>query len=174
MQSKKEIYEEQFKQIKGYENYLVSDRGRVFNLKFKRFRKPAKNSCGYFQVDLWKNGVGKTLKVHRLVALAFIPNPENKLTVNHIDSDRTNNFVSNLEWNTYSENSQHGFDNGLLKPPCLKGIKHGNSKLSEKEVLEIRRIFATGEYTQTALGKIFGVDQSIIGRIIRRELWTHI
>ena len=165
---------EHFKKIKGYENYLVSDQGRVFNFKYNRFVKPRKNIHGYLQVVLFKNSIRKTHTMHRLVALAFIPNPENKPTVNHMDSDRTNNFVENLEWNTHSENNQHGYDFGLHKPPCFKGIKNGRAKLSEDQVLEIRKLYATGDYTQKDLGKIFDVHQVHIGDIINRKTWQHI
>jgi len=174
MKSKKVIYEEQFKQIKGYNNYLISELGRVFNLKFKRFLKPGKDKDGYFLVDLYKNGVGKTHKVHRLVTLAFIPNPENKPTINHIDGVKTNNFVDNLEWATNKENTQHALDNGLLKPPCLKGSKVGNSKLTESQVLEIRKLYATGDYYQKDLAKIFNVGQTLISFIVNRKIWQHI
>jgi len=164
--------EEQWKRIKGYGNYLVSNKGRVFNYKFKKFLKRRKNQDGYLLVTLSKNGIVKTQKVHRLVAIAFIENPENKPTVNHIDGIKMNNFVSNLEWNTYSENTQHGYDIGLHK--SVKGSKHYRAKLSEKEVLEIRRIFATGEYTKTALGEMFDVSQMLISYIVNRKRWTHI
>ena len=161
-------------EIKGYEDYMISSKGRVFSYNTKKFLKPQNNGYGYLFVILWKNGITKAHKIHRLVALAFIPNPENKRTVNHKDSDRTNNYVKNLEWATHSENSQHGYDNGLQKPPCLKGSKHGRAKLSEKEVLEIRRLHATGNYTQTALGKIFDVGKAVIGKIVNRKLWKHV
>ena len=163
---------EHFKKIKGYEDYLISDQGRVYSCKRSIFLKPRKDRGGYLFVNLCKNGVRKMQKVHRLVANAFILNPENKRTINHIDGCKANNHVSNLEWNTYSENNQHAFDNGLANPK--KGIKHGRAKLNEDKVLEIRRIFATGDYTQTALGKNFGVDHSLISLIILRKNWTHI
>jgi len=166
---------EQWKEIKNYEDYLISDRGRVFSFYTKKVLKPGDSSTGgYLLVDLYKNGNRKSQKVHRLVALAFIPNPENKETVNHIDGVKTNNHADNLEWATHSENTQHSFDNGLQKPTCLKGIKNGRAKLNEDQVLEIRRIFATGEYSQTALGKMFGVDHSLISLIILRKNWKHI
>jgi len=163
---------EHFRKIKGYPNYSVSDYGRIRNDKTGRILKPQKNTCGYLQVDLHKNGVRKSQKVHRLVANAFIPNPENKRTVNHIDGIKANNFVSNLEWATQSENSQHGYDFGLIKPK--KGIKHGRSKLSEDQVLEIRKLYATGDYYQKDLAKIFGVSQTPISFIINRKQWKHI
>jgi len=162
---------EKFKQIKGYENYLVSDQGRVFNFKYNRFLKPRKNNRGYFLVNLCKIGVMKTLKVHRLVALAYIPNPENKRTVNHLDGVKTNNYVDNLEWCTQKENVRHAYDTGLKDN---KGIKHYRAKLSEKEVLEIRRLYKTGNYTQKDLGEMFGVDHSHISNIINRKTWKHI
>ena len=162
---------EKFKQIKGYENYLVSDQGRVFNYKFKKFLKPGKNQGGYLFVVLCKNGIMKTLAIHRLVALAFIPNPENKFTVNHIDGCKTNNHADNLEWNTQKENIRHAMDAGLKDN---KGSKHGMSKLSEKEVIEIRHLYATGEYSQRALAKLFDVSFGLIGFIINRKLWNHI
>ena len=162
---------ESWKKIKGYENYLISDRGRVYNYKYKKFRKLG-NVRGYHQVDLCKNGVMKTLAIHRLVALAFIPNPENKETVNHIDGCKTNNHADNLEWCTQKENVQHSWSNGLVKPKI--GVNNSQVKLSEKEVLEIRKLYATGEYTQTALAKMFNVGQTLIGYIINRKLWTHV
>ena len=163
---------EKFKKIKNYPNYLISDQGRVYNYKYKRFLKPSKDTYGYFQVVLCKNGIVKTHRIHRLVALAFIPNPENKPTVNHIDGIKINNFVENLEWNTVKENTQHGYDNGLQK--ANKGSKHVNSKLTEEQVLEIRNLYKTGEISQRVLAKIFGVDNSLISYIINRKTWTHI
>ena len=122
---------EQWKEIENYEDYVISDQGRVFSYKRSIFLKPGKDTCGYLQVDLHKNGVRKSQKVHRLVASAFIPNPENKRTINHIDGVKINNFVSNLEWATDKENTQHAWRNGLHKPTYLKGSKHGRSKLKE-------------------------------------------
>jgi len=161
---------EKFKKIKGYEDYLISDRGRVYSEKNKKFLKPRKHRCGYFQITLCKNGIKKSHTIHRLVSIAFIPNPENKPTVNHIDGCKANNHVSNLDWNTHSENSQHGFDNGLMQ----KGSEHVNSKLNEDQVLEIRRIFATGDYSQRGLAKMFDITQPLICFIVNRKIWKHI
>jgi len=161
---------EHFKRIKGYENYLISDRGRVYSCKRKKFLKPGKNRYGYFYVVLCKNGISKSHTIHRLVALAFIPNVFNKRTINHIDGIKTNNYVENLEWSTHSENNQHAFDNGLKQ----KGEKHGMAKLSEDQVLEIRKLYATGDYYQKDLAKIFDVDNSLISYIVNRKNWTHI
>ena len=107
-----------WKDVDGYEGlYQVSDLGRVKGKDIK-----AKNLCqGYHHVGLWKNNEVKSMKVHRLVALAFIPNPENKPCINHKDGNKLNNHVNNLEWCTYSENLKHAYDTGLMKA-AWKGI----------------------------------------------------
>ena len=99
---------ESFKEIEGYENYHIYDDGRLWSCKGKgRFLKPSINKWGYKHVLLYKNRKRKSVKVHRLVAVAFIPNPENKPQVDHIDQCRTNNHLSNLRWATNSENQQN-------------------------------------------------------------------
>ena len=94
-----------WKDIQGYEGaYQVDENGNVYSIRKKKMLKAWKNRFGYLKVSLWKDNRGKQFAVHRLVAQAFIPNPENKPQVNHIDCDRTNNNVDNLEWVTNQEN----------------------------------------------------------------------
>lgn len=95
---------EKFKPILGYEQYEVSTWGRVFNTKTGNFLTPYHHHKGYLRVDLKNGMIRKHFKVHRLVAEAFIPNPENKPQVNHIDGNPGNNSVTNLEWVTNQEN----------------------------------------------------------------------
>lgn len=102
MLENKEIW----KDIKGYEGlYQISNYGRVWSIRKQKYLKGDKNSAGYLRVLLTaKNGKTKREFIHRLVALAFIPNPENKPQVNHIDANIENNKAENLEWNTSKEN----------------------------------------------------------------------
>lgn len=96
-----------WKEISGYEGiYEVSDTGLVRSLKFDKAKilKPQNNGWGYLHVRLCKNGKAKITKIHRLVAEAFLPNPLSLETVNHIDEDKTNNNVSNLEWMSRTDN----------------------------------------------------------------------
>ena len=97
--------EEEYKVIEGFNNYAVSNLGNVKNIKTGRILKSWDNTDGYLILDFKMNGKRKSAKIHRLVAEAFIPNPENKECVDHIDRVRNNNNVNNLRWATKSENS---------------------------------------------------------------------
>lgn len=94
-----------FKVITGYPDYLISESGEIFSLKSNRNLKPYKTTKGYLQVRL---DSGKAFHVHRLVAEAFIPNPDNLPQINHKNEDKTDNRVENLEWCNQSQNMQHG------------------------------------------------------------------
>lgn len=136
-----------WKDIKGYEKlYQVSNLGSVKSLsKFvknnksyssigyitkEKILKQFRNRKGYLVVSLCRDGKQKTFRVHRLVAEAFIPNPENKPQVNHINTNKENNHVSNLEWVTNGENQIHAYCNGLNKITQKRKeiIKEKNSK----------------------------------------------
>lgn len=94
--------------IKGYEGlYAITEDGQVWSYKANKFKKP-QNINGYLSVVLYKDKHLKNYSIHRLVAETFIPNPDGKPEVNHIDEDKTNNCVDNLEWCTKSENCKHG------------------------------------------------------------------
>lgn len=117
--------EEIWKDIEGYEGiYQVSNLGRVksFDTKDKlgrirtgRVLKPLKHTLGYLNIGLYKNNTVSKKLIHRLVAQSFIPNPENKPEINHIDEDKTNNNINNLEWSTRKENCNHGTHNERMR-----------------------------------------------------------
>ena len=92
-----------------FDGYAVTNDGKVYSKKTNKFIKPSIGSKGYFQVCLTVDGKKRTVKVHRIVAETFIPNPEGKPQVNHIDGNKRNNCVENLEWCTNSENQIHSY-----------------------------------------------------------------
>lgn len=107
--TKIEIMEETWKDIKDYEGmYQVSNLGRVKSLKKNIILKMNKCSSGYYNVSFWKNGKEKKKLIHRLVAEAFLDNPDNLPVINHKDENKTNNSVENLEWCTYYYNFHYG------------------------------------------------------------------
>lgn len=123
------IEKEEWKSIEGYPNYAVSNFGRVKNVTTGRVMQGASDKDGYNTVCLSKGKGQKSFRTHRLVAIAFIPNPDNKPQVNHLDEVKTNNHVSNLEWATSRENNIYGSriakatektKNGILSHPVLQ------------------------------------------------------
>lgn len=156
-----------WKAIEGYPDYQVSNLGRVKSLKFNReiILKPRIKNYAY--VSLSFNSLCNNFYIHRLVAIAFIPNPENKLEVNHIDGNKYNNSVSNLEWNTSKENKSHAKTIGLYNQ---KGCNSVNSKVTEKDVLEIRN----SNLSYVKLSKIYKISPSSIFNIKNKKTWTNI
>jgi hypothetical protein len=107
-------------EVEGYPNYLVYEDGRVFGKKRRKMLKPCQDGHGYHLVRLYNDSKKKMFRVHRLVAMVYIPNPENKAEVDHIDRDKSNNHVSNLRWATRSENNQ----NTIFRKDNKLGIKN--------------------------------------------------
>ena len=119
------------KQIEKYPSYFVTKEGLIFSSKTNKYLKFSYDQQGYQRVGLYVgNYKTKTIKVHRLVAETFIDNPENKKDVNHIDCNKSNNNISNLEWTTRSENIKHAFKNGIktITDKQINGVKNRFSK----------------------------------------------
>lgn len=147
--------------------YTNSVTGKVITRKIKgRVLTPKIVNAAYFIVDLSKGKRGdiKQASVHRLVAEHFLPNPENKPQVNHIDGNPNNNSLSNLEWVTVSENAIHSYET-LGKG----GESHGLAKLTEESVKEMRKLYGTYNYTE--LGEMFGVHKSTVARACQGLCW---
>ena len=119
-----------FVPIKGFEDiYAINENGEVMILKTKKIKKPIVGSWGYYTIGLYKNKKNHTVLLHRLLAETFISNPENKEQVNHIDGNKLNNDINNLEWVTRSENLLHAYKNNLSK------ITTSNAQESRKKII---------------------------------------
>lgn len=116
-----EVLDEEWRLIAACPNYLVSNYGRVFsNYRGELLAQGFNQETGYLHVGLWNRGKQKSGLVHRLVAIAFIGHPIGKMDVNHLDGDKTYNFVQNLEWATRGDNHRHAYRTGLRTP-----VRHG-------------------------------------------------
>lgn len=162
----------EFRSIVGYEgHYEVSNTGLIISLKRggRKVMKGSLDSYGYLLVSLNLNGE-KTHKIHRLVALTFIPNPENKKEVNHLDGDKTNNNVSNLEWSTYEENMQHSRDIGLRQTYGSKSHLH---KIVERDATKIREERDSGVPVKVLANK-YGLSSSGIYKVLSGTTWRRV
>ena len=164
-----------WKDIKGVEGkYEISSLGRVMSIKRKGTRGGIlnihKSINGYLRVCLWIDDGVKTLSLSRLIAQAFIPNPENKPEVNHINGIKTDNRIENLEWCTRDENQKHAYKIGLRSH---YGESNPNRKLNEQQVKIIRDEISYGASPQQ-LALRFNVTTTSIGQIKNRKTWKHI
>lgn len=172
------------KPIKGFENlYEITDKGEIITLPRKlktptaeyvlkeNISKGHKNKKGYLVFDFRRRG-GCTELVHRLVAEAFIPNPNNYTQINHKDGDKTNNCVENLEWCNNSMNQKHAFENGLQKGY----FEHHNSKLTYEDVVYIKKNYKKGVvgFGIRSLANKFNVCDSTIKQILNGQSYRNI
>lgn len=176
----------EIRQIKGFENlYEITEFGDVFAMErtvesgknkmcvryYERKEKPQRfDKYGYKRVSLSKNGIVKTISVHRLVAITFIEG-DSKLTVNHKDGNKLNNHFSNLEFISSSENLKHAHRTGLNKGVISKvGTENNRSKLSEIQVRKIRESILSSR----KLGKIYNVHHSVIQGIKNKTRYFNV
>ena len=163
---------EEWKPIENYSKYMVSSFGRIKSVGNSRnilhiIRKLNVNKKGYQLISITNDiGIRKTLKVHRLVADAFIPITNTNEQVNHKNGIKADNFVGNLEWCTNSENQKHAFKTKLNSN---FGIENPNCILTESEVKEIRE--NKYKLTYKELGDKHGVTKSAISNIMRQKTW---
>lgn len=166
---------EVWRDIDGYDGlYQVSNMGRVRSCKYGKWKvlKPATINKGYFFVNLWRNGEGKHYLVHRLVAEAFIPNPDDKPQVNHINGVKNDNREVNLAWCTSSENRQHAYDAGLNK----SGEDNITTKLLNADVEWIREHYKPydPEFGACALARRFNVSHGTILNIVKGRTYARV
>jgi len=130
------------------------------------------NHLGYIVISLTKDKIIKRYLVHRLVAIAFIPNPENKPQVNHKDMNRSNNHIENLEWATARENVIHGIENNKNRI-VHRGMDNKRSKFIDIDILQIRHLLESG-MTHKAIAELYNTSKGHISLIRNRKIWKHI
>ncbi len=149
--------------------YEVSTSGQIRNIKTEKILKQFLGNDGYFRTQF----DGKTRTVHRVVAKVFIPTVAEKHFVNHIDGNKQNNHINNLEWCTSSENQQHAYNNNLRCRPL--GELNGRAILSRDDIVFIRKHYIPyGKvYTIKMLASKFGVKERTIRSVIDNEKWKY-
>ena len=169
---------EEWRLIEGFPDYKVSNTGRVMRLGYMKttplghsfyqkerlMKTTGSLRRGYPSISLYNNVGHKVVCVHKIVAKAFVPNPKDKLEVNHKDGDKTNNKASNLEWCSGSENRQHAIDTGLIKT----GSSHKLSLLTPEQVNDIKLNCVTSKrgYSQMDFARKYGVSRGCIKDIL--------
>jgi len=151
---------EEWIKVIGYVDYMVSNTGKL--KRKERILKPDYNK-GYFRYTLCKNNQTKRFLAHRLVAICFIPNPNNKGFVNHIDGDKLNNHVTNLEWCTSSENEVHSYK-------VLNKLNH-NRKLSDDALIDIKLNVIKSLNTHVYMSK-YNVSRKTILNVINNKTYV--
>ena len=150
-------------------DYTIDENGNVFDVKNNRFKKSYINKKGYIRYSFYINGKSKTFFAHRLVLMTFNPieGMEN-LQVNHIDGNKKNNNINNLEWCTQSENQRHAFKMGLIS---RKGTKNSQCRLTEEQVIDIADMILQG-CTIKAISEKYNISKSLVSAIRNKRLWT--
>lgn len=156
--------------IKDFPNYSIDKNGNIYSHTLGGYKAIQTDKDGYKVVTLSFNKSRKTLKIHRLLSIYFIPNPEGKEFVNHRNGIKDDNRLSNLEWCTAKENVQHSYDNGLQSG--IKGERNANSKLTEYDVLFIR--YWHNKFRLIDIAEAFNVSKSLIQKVVYRKNWKHI
>jgi DNA-binding XRE family transcriptional regulator len=158
-------------------NYYISDDGRIFNKDMKELKPSATGynyndkANHYCYVTLIIDGKRKNKYIHRLVAEAFIPNPNNYPQVNHKDGNRCNNSVQNLEWCSNIQNQLHKLE---VLNIDYTGEKNPANKLSKDEVLKIKELLENSNLSQKKIGDMFGISQTTIHEIKYGYVWSHV
>lgn len=153
------------------ETYTIFENGDIYRNRGWYKVHQVTNMWGYYSCNIQINGKTTRHLVHRIMMMAFYPidNPD-EMVVNHKDGNKLNNNLDNLEWCTQSENCKHAFRTGLKSS---NGEKNSHAKLTEKDVLEIRKRLKNGE-SGSALAREYGVQKTAISRIKLRKSWSHL
>ena len=157
--------------------YIIDDMGKIRNINTGNYIKINKNHNGYMRVSLMKKGGGTTsIQYHRLLMMLFKPveNME-KLQINHIDGNKENNVLNNLQWVTSQENIHHAIKTGLTDFSYLQGEKTNFSHYTEKDAKLVIDLLKSNKYTDKEISKITGFPvRNFIAKIRRKETWTYL
>lgn len=154
------------KVIESFPNYIITDSGVIYSKKSNKIMKQHLDKDGYLVLNLSNNGIKKQCRVHRLVAIAFIPNPEGLATVNHINHNKLDNRVTNLEWLSNYDNAK----DGCKYAPKFFGEKATAAKLTQAQADQIRLDYANG-ISRKELAQQYKITTASIGNVINNKTY---
>lgn len=160
----------EYKTIPNHPRYEISKEGTIRTKVSLKIKSQYVGSTGYYMVSFSYSNKSKPLRVHRLIAETYIPNPESQPEINHKDGNKLNNDIANLEWVTHLENMQHANKTGLMNN---RGSNNGTSKLKEADIPKIRELLKT-KLSQQKIANMFNVSRSAILMIHLNKRWSHV
>lgn len=172
---------ESWRPVNGVDHLEISDFGRLRSVsrtfinsrgvsRFWKARILHPSMSGRYRSYNYR---GTLLLIHRVVALAFVDNPDSKLCVKHKDGNKLNNRANNLEWVTRSENMLHAYATGLIKPRDTRGVKNPRASFTVVEVRQIRLLYSRG-FKIATIAKQMGRSWSAVGAVAKRQVWKHL
>lgn len=166
--------DEIWREVSNNPNYRVSNSGRIMRVDTQHEKVPRRDTNGYYTTDLYHNGRAQKVRVHRVVAQEFIPNPDNKSDINHKDGNKNNNSVDNLEWVTKSENMLHAYRTGLVKPHATYGMRGHKNPNGGRKGIGVRIVETDEEFSsiKECADSFNGSDRAIC-ECLRGRQHTH-
>lgn len=161
------------KRISGFYDYSITTDGQIWSWKTKRYLKPGRDLSGHLRVVLC-NGRMNTKKVHRLVLETYVGPCPKGMMCRHLDGNPANNKLDNLCWGTNSENQKDSIKHGTHNTAGHFGEKHHNTKLTNRDRRLIIYEYMTRLFRQKTIAKNYGIDKSIVGRLVHGRMWPFI
>lgn len=161
------------RKVKGFSRYSITEDGEVYSHISDKYIVKTLTDRGYWKVGISDDSKKyKNVRVHRLVAMAYVSGYKEGLVVNHIDGNKLNNHYTNLEWTTQKKNTEHAIRTKLARNPV--GETNNNAKITERQAIAVMEIAKTDNFTSGEISYILGISEYVIQEIVSGNTWTHL
>ena len=162
------------KQIPEFLNYAITKDGKVWSCNRNKWLKYDKSNKGYLRVTLCKNGKTKHKYIHRLILETYVGKCLKGMECRHLDGNKLNNELDNLQWGTHSDNAQDAMRHKTYRTANQNGESNTQCKLTEQEVRMIVYMWKTGLYAQKEIANIYNISRRNVSHIVCKRTWKHI